>query len=162
MLALASYRCSHRSWSKQILICGNVRFLRIWDCIPTVRLYMDVTWVAAHSFTKSNGTVNSFRPSDAYVSANSAIIASDNGLSPVRRQTIIRINAGILLIGLMGTNLGEILIEIYIFSYKKMHLNLSSGYCRPFCLGLNALNKKVDSSSNCKQDVIENTQVGHR
>ena len=40
------------------------------------------------------------------------IIGSDNGLSPGRRQAIIWTNAGILLIGPLGTNFPEILIEI--------------------------------------------------
>ena len=43
------------------------------------------------------------------------IIGSDNGLAPVRRQAIIWTNAGILLIGPLGTHLSEILIEIYSF-----------------------------------------------
>ena len=38
------------------------------------------------------------------------IIASDNGLSPERRQAIIWTNAGLLLIGPLRTNLSEILI----------------------------------------------------
>ena len=38
------------------------------------------------------------------------IIGSDNGLSPGRRQAIIWTNAGILLIGPLGTNFIEILI----------------------------------------------------
>ena len=67
------------------------------------------------------------------------IIGSDNGLSPGRRQSIIWTNAGILLIGPLGTNFSEILIEIYTFSFKKIHLKMSSGKQRPFCLGLNAL-----------------------
>ena len=41
-----------------------------------------------------------------------AIIGSDNGLSPDRRQAIIGTNAGILLIAPLGTNFSEILIEI--------------------------------------------------
>ena len=40
------------------------------------------------------------------------IIGSDNGLSPGRRQAIIWINDGILLIGPMVTNFSEILMEI--------------------------------------------------
>ena len=40
------------------------------------------------------------------------IIGSDNGLSPERRQAIILTNAGILLIGPLGTNFSEILIAI--------------------------------------------------
>ena len=47
------------------------------------------------------------------------IIGSDNGLSPGRRQAIIWTNAGILLIGPLGTNFSEILIEIHAFSFKK-------------------------------------------
>ena len=50
------------------------------------------------------------------------IIGSDNGLSPGRRQAIIWTNAGILLIGPLGTNFSEILIEILTFSFKKMRL----------------------------------------
>ena len=38
------------------------------------------------------------------------IIGSDNGLSPNGRQAIIWTNAGLLLIGPLGTNLSEILI----------------------------------------------------
>ena len=67
------------------------------------------------------------------------IIGSDNDLSPGRRQAIIWTNAGILLIGPLGTNFNEILSEIHTFSFKKMHLNMSSGKWRPICLGLNVL-----------------------
>ena len=67
-------------------------------------------------------------------------IDSDNGLSPGRRQAIIWTNAGILLIGPLGTNFNEILIGIQTFSFKKMHLKLSSAKWHPLCLGLNVLN----------------------
>ena len=67
------------------------------------------------------------------------IIGSDNGLSPGRCQAIIWTSAGILLIGPLGTNLNEILIEILTFSFKKMRLKVSSAKRRPFCLGLNVL-----------------------
>ena len=70
------------------------------------------------------------------------IIGSDNGLSPDRLQAIIGTNAGILLIGALGTNFSDILIEIHTFSFKKMHLKVSSGKWRPFCLGLNVLSIK--------------------
>ena len=66
-------------------------------------------------------------------------IGSDNGLSPGRRQAIIWTNAGILLIGPLGTNFNEILIGIQTFSFKKMHLKVSSAKWRPCCLGLNVL-----------------------
>ena len=41
-----------------------------------------------------------------------SIIASDNGLSPSRFWSIIRINAVILLIGSLGIYLSEILVEM--------------------------------------------------
>ena len=66
-------------------------------------------------------------------------IGSDNGLSPGRRQAIIWTNAGILLIGPLWTNFSEILIDIPTFSFKKMHLKMSSAKWRPCCLGLNVL-----------------------
>ena len=68
------------------------------------------------------------------------IIGSDNGLSPGRSQAIIWTNAGILLIGPLETNFIEILIGIQTFSFKKMHLKMSSATWHPFCLGLNVLN----------------------
>ena len=68
------------------------------------------------------------------------IIGSDNGLSPGRRQAIIWTNAGILLIGPLGANFCEILMEILTFSFKKMRFKVSSAKWRPFCLGLNGLN----------------------
>ena len=68
-----------------------------------------------------------------------AIIGSNNGLSPGRRQAIIWTNDGTLLIGPLGTHFSEILIEIHAFSFKKMHLKMSSGKWRPFFLGLNVL-----------------------
>ena len=67
------------------------------------------------------------------------IIGSDNGLSPRRRQAIIWNNAGLLLIEPLGTNVSEISIGIQTFSFKKMHLNMSSGKWPPSCLGLNVL-----------------------
>ena len=70
---------------------------------------------------------------------NLTIIASDNGLSPNRRQAITWTNDRILLIGPLGTNFSEILIEIHTFSFKKMHLKMPSAKRRPFCLGLNVL-----------------------
>ena len=65
------------------------------------------------------------------------IIGSDNGLSPDRRQAIIWTNAGILLIGPLGTNFSEILIEIQTFSFTKMRMKVSSAKRRPLCLSLN-------------------------
>ena len=76
------------------------------------------------------------------------IIGSDNGLPPGRRQAIIWSNAGILLIGPLGTNFSEILIGIQTFSFKKMHLKMSSVKGRLFSLGLNEL-IKYNTSNRC-------------
>ena len=70
---------------------------------------------------------------------NLTIMGSDNGLSPDRRQAIIWTNAGMLLIGPLGTNFSEILAEIITFSFKKMYLKKASAKWRPFCLGLKVL-----------------------
>ena len=53
------------------------------------------------------------------------IIGSDDGLAAGWRQAIIWINAGMLLIGPLGTNIIEILIEILSFSFKKIRLEVS-------------------------------------
>ena len=59
-------------------------------------------------------------------------IGSDNGLSPGRRQAIIWTIAITLLIGPLGTNFSVILIRIQTFSFKKMHLKMSSVKWLPF------------------------------
>ena len=83
--------------------------------------------------------------------SNLTITGSDNGLSPGRRQAIIWTNAGILLIGPLGTNFSEILIDINTF--KKMRLKMSSAKWRPFCLGLNEL------MCSCHKTVNENQGI---
>ena len=67
------------------------------------------------------------------------ITGSDNDLSPGRRKVIIWTNPGKLLIGPLGTNFSENLIEILTFSFTNMRLKVSSAKWRPFCLGLNVL-----------------------
>ena len=73
------------------------------------------------------------------------IIASDDGVSPVRRQAIIWTSAGILLIGSLGTNFSEHLITIHVFSFKQIHLKMSSGKWRPSCLGFNVIKVILDT-----------------
>ena len=75
--------------------------------------------------------------------SNLTIIASDNGLSPGRRQAIIWTSGGILLIKPLGTKFSEILVEIITFSFKKMRLKVSSAKWRPCCLRLNVLNSRT-------------------
>ena len=70
---------------------------------------------------------------------NLTIIGSENGFPPGWRQAIIWTNDWILLIKSFGTNFSDIFNKIYIFLFRKMHLNMSSANWQPFCLGLNAL-----------------------
>ena len=63
--------------------------------------------------------VNSLGPSDAYCVGKLNSIGSDHGLLPVQHQAIIWTNAGIFLIGSLGTNFSEILIKIKHFHWKK-------------------------------------------
>ena len=62
-------------------------------------------------------------------------IGSDNGLSPIRRQSITLTNAAVLFVKPLETNFSEILIKIQHFSFTKMHLKISSAKWRPFCQG---------------------------
>ena len=74
-------------------------------------------------------------------------------MSPGLRQANIWTNAGILLIGPLGTNSSEIIIGIRTFWFKKIRLKMSSGKWQSFCLGLNAIT--VDSNSDtCHENVI--------
>ena len=63
----------------------------------------------------------------------------NNGLSPGRRRTITWTNAGTFSIRILGTNFSEILRDINVCSFKKMHLKMSSAKWWQFCLGLNVL-----------------------
>ena len=64
---------------------------------------------------------------------------SDYGLSPGRHQAIIWTSTGILSIWLSEANFSEMLIEIGAFSFKKIHVKMSSLETWPFCLCLNVL-----------------------
>ena len=75
--------------------------------------------------TPNHNLTHWYRVTHIYVN-KLTIIGSDDGLSPGRRQAIIWTNAGILLIRPLGTNFSEILIKIYTFSFKKIHLKMSS------------------------------------
>ena len=70
---------------------------------------------------------------------NLTIIGSDNGVSPSWHQSINWTNAGILLVGRLGTNFSEILIQLLAFSFKKMRLKVSTVKWRLFCLGIKVL-----------------------
>ena len=99
---------------------SNCRWFEISWCL------CDITWTKWSQFCKQYFQMLWGRMTHTCVS-KLTIIGSDNGLSPGRRQAIIWPNAGILLIGPLGTNFNEILIEIYTFSFKKTHFEMFSG-----------------------------------
>ena len=71
---------------------------------------------------------------------NLTTIGSDNGLSHGRRQAIFWTNAAISFVNwTLRINFSEMLIEIQTFSFKQMHLKMSSAKWRPFYLALNVL-----------------------
>ena len=61
-----------------------------------------------------------------------------------RQQAIISTNVGILSTGPWGRNFNEIFIKIRQYSFKKMHLKMSSGKWRPFCLWPQCANQHWD------------------
>ena len=76
-----------------------------------------------------------------YASLN--IFGSGSGLSPDRHQAIIWSKAELLLIGPLGTNFNEILIEIHILSLKKNPFENVFWKMAAICLGLNVLAKTL-------------------
>ena len=130
------------------MFCISHCSAHIFDCDKTAHVCMEglVQDCSIYSMLTHWGRVT------IYASLNWAIIGSDNGLSPVRRQAITWTNAGILLIGPLGTNFSDILIEIQTFSFKKLHLKTSSAKWRLFCLVLNELTVEIPRS--CTKPVI--------
>ena len=69
------------------------------------------------------------------MSVNRASNGSNNDLSPIRRQAIIKTSAGLSSTGPLGTLFSEILIQVKNVLFPKMHLKISFGKCQP-CLQL--------------------------
>ena len=82
-------------------------------------MYLKITHLKLHAqITELNELTHWGRVTHICIS-KLTIIGSDNGLSPERRQAIIWSNAGILLIGRLGTNFSDILIEIQTFFFEE-------------------------------------------
>ena len=113
------------------LLCSLLAYVALYFALPYLTLSICIPY-------KHFPVTHWGRVTHICVGTNTNI-GSDNGLSPGRRQAIIWTNPGILLIGPQGTNFSGILSEIHTFSFKKIHLKMSSGKWRPFCLGLNVL-----------------------
>ena len=95
-----------------------------------------------------------------YASVNWAIIGSGNGLSPIWCQAITWTNAGLLSIGLLGTNFSEFWIRILSLSCKKMNLKMLSAKCQPFCLCQEVFNPSILPSVIYYPSSMESTTSG--
>ena len=83
------------------------------------RPHYDVIVMRGNHFSTLNRILNSL----TQIRVSKLILnGSDNGLSPGRYQAITWSNAGILLMGPLGTNFNGFLIVIQKFSFKKIHL----------------------------------------
>ena len=104
------------------MICF-VRYLMWKCCRPCSRCIYIEDWhvqpFPSTIFTSPWSTLTHWGRVTHICVSNSTIIASDNGMSPDRRQAIIWTNAGMLQIELLRTNLSEILMEIQTFSFRK-------------------------------------------
>ena len=109
----------NNGWEK---VRCSFKYFDLWNSFRNVYCFC---WLLLPSIITSEWLTDWGRVTHICVS-KLTIIGSDNGLSPGRRQAIIWTNTGILLIWPLGTNAGEILIEIHIFSFKKIHLEMSS------------------------------------
>ena len=112
---------------------------------PSLDIFLICVWTNDWVINRDAGDLTHWGRVTHICVSDLTITDSDNGLSPGRRQAIIWTNAGLFLIGPLGTNFSEILIEILAFSFKKMRLKVSSAKRRPFCLGPQCV--MTDSSS---------------
>ena len=119
--------------STLIYACRGELFILIWICrlwyftlrfhCP-VRIVANVRWGHLARSTSSSAELSTslipvkYRVTHICV-GKLTIIVSDNGLSPGRRQAIMWTNAGVLLIGPLGTNSSEILIGNEAFHSRK-------------------------------------------
>ena len=122
----------------------QVVYFYIWLSYMHVQLHQCIVWITP--------TVHHLSMCDLSMSSNltrwgwvthiciNKLTSIGSGLSPGWHQAIIWTIVGILLIGLLGTNFSEILIKMYTFLFRKMHLEMSSGKWQLFCLSLTTFN----------------------
>ena len=126
---------THSCWPslRHLITSNGISF--IFLCEPSTLVLLKTNRESVHYFSLLThwGRMRYICISDL------TIIGSDNGLSPGRCQAIIWTNEGILIGSSLGINFSEILIEILIFSFEKMHLKMSSTKWCLFRLGLSVL-----------------------
>ena len=112
-----------------------------WKCLRSLSLIWVWKWLVSWLYLCLQGAIEltHWRRETHICIPKLTIIGSDNGLSPGGHQAIIWTSARILLIGPLRTNVSEIFIGNYTFSFKKMHFKMSSAKWRPLGLGLDVL-----------------------
>ena len=113
----------------------------LWKCLQNVMHFVQVSVYQIYQMVIPLVTIRALLTHWGWVThicvSKLTPIGADNGLLPRWPQAIIRSNAGILLIGPLGTIFSELSIKIHTFSFKKMCLKMSSVKWCPSCLGLN-------------------------
>ena len=127
----------HWGWVTHIFVSVNYRHRENFWAFTRPRIDFGLILLISNmiihrSFTGPTHLLSAnFRGPVSFAVSELAIIGSDNGLSPGQHQAIIWTNAGIYLIGPLGTNFSEIFIEILTFSFKKMHWKMVAILSRP-------------------------------
>ena len=136
----------------KLVIQGYTYIFVLCDLAPTWRqTFLQTYHIRLYSFVvKSSAKLTHWGRVTHICVGNLTIIGPDNGLSPGRRQAIFWTNAGIWLIGPWGTNFSEILIGIQTFSFKKIHLKMSSAKWRPIL-------SRPQCVKRVKRDLVRNT-----
>ena len=112
---------SLRAYRLHMTLCFSIFMHFYWQIMMT--LTHGITRGVLVSVTDSSAAVLTHSGRLTHICVgNLTVSGSNSGLSPGRQQAIIWTNAGILLIGQLGTNVSDILIQILIFSFKKMRL----------------------------------------
>ena len=98
----------------QRFVCGIWRWFKFWD----ISLKLEQTRSTWTHYPLGNSPIvlTHWGRVTRICIGKLTDIRSDNGLSPDRRQAIIWTNAGIFLIGPLGTNFCEILIEMFTYT----------------------------------------------
>ena len=113
-------------WTPHISFRGFINYLILCPCVRYVKQHFGRKGDArSASVMKKRHLTHWGRVTHICIS-KLTIIGSDDGVTPSPCQAIIWTTAGISLIGSLGTNFSEIFIEIYTFSFKKIHLKTSS------------------------------------
>ena len=117
------------TWDQTMAWCRQVRSHYLNQCWarPLCGHMASLTNARLTDFNRPRSTALTHLPLVPHLCVSESVsIGSDNGLSPFRRQVTIWTNAGILLIGTLGTNFSEIWIKIQNFSFTKIYFKMSS------------------------------------